>query len=243
MKYFLIAICIFYSLACTSQTKNIYGIYFSHYSYYGEANSILRLDSNNTFHYYENLDEGDVASECLSSGMFSIVGDSLFFESLYDSSYNVGYTKNIYFVNFADTKMRISNSGLQASNLPKIARPNAEMRSFYKLDFLELDSIKIRAFTISTIEDLLITKNNVASLSSTKIDGIKTFYIANTKYQHLLSRLQKINLFSLTHKNIVDGAVVAGSVELFMGKNHIYVSGNYFSQELYDLLFREVLAD
>ena len=243
MKYILILTAIFYSVPCTSQSKNIYGVYFCHFSYYGETKVILRLDSNNTFHYYENLDEGDVTSECLSSGNFSIVGDSLFFESLYDSAYNVGHAKNIYFVNFADTKMRRSNSGIQATNLPKIARPNAEMRTFYKLDFLELDSIKIRAFTISTIEDLLITKNNFASLSSSKMDGKKIFYVADTKYQYLLSRLPKINLFSLTHKNIVDGAVVAGSVELFMRKTHIYVSGNYFSQELYDLVFREVLSD
>ncbi|MEO8772316.1 MAG: hypothetical protein ABI402_19615 [Ferruginibacter sp.] len=245
MKHFLLCIFLLCSISCHSQKINIFGTYFTNSYYVGEkVVSILKLNPNNTFNYYENVDEGDVTSECLSSGKYSVIGDSLVFESIYDSSYNYDNVRNIRFVDFSDSKFKIRNSNLEAFNLPKIAAGhNTELQLFSKFDFLKLDSLKSEVYTVSNIEGVLITFQKLATLSSSNFKEKKIFNIPDDKYNYLLSNLQKINFFSLLHKSLNDKSVVFGCLEMFFGKLHFSVCGNYFSQELYDLLFRNILTD
>ncbi|MEO7522555.1 MAG: hypothetical protein ABIT58_00595 [Ferruginibacter sp.] len=245
MKHFSLCVFLLCSISCHSQKINVFGTYFTNSYYVGEkVVSILNLNSNNTFNYYENVDEGDVTSECLSSGRFSLIEDSLVFESIYHSSYNYDNVRNIRFVDFSDIKFKIRNSNLEALNLPKIAAgQNTELQIFSKFDFLKLDSLKSEVYSVSNIEGVLITFQKLATLSSSNFKEKKIFNITEDKYNYLLSSLQTINFFSLFHKSLNDKSVVFGCLEMFFGKLHFSVCGNYFSQELYDLLFRNILTD
>lgn len=240
MRTLLLCITLFSSFTCVSQAKNIYGTYFCTFSYFGsKVTSILKLDSNNAFNYYENIDEGDVTAEALSSGKYFVANDSLTFESVYDSSYNTGGVMNMQFINFSNSRFRMSGSTLQSSNFIKTPPGDKlELQTFYKLDFLQLDSIKATAFTRSAIQEIIIDKEMNVQFSSTVK---KHFRITNNKYGYILSRLAGINFFSLLPRKIDSMFVAFGCIELFAGGRHLSVCGNYFSKDLYEVLFIDSL--
>lgn len=240
MKHILFITCLLYAVGCFSQKNNIYGTYYSNFQYLGNVKCILGLDSNNTFYYYENVDEGDVTSECLSSGKFSITGDSIRFISVYDSSLSVGKYRDINFIDFSGTKMRIAHAELQVSGLPKIARDGSPLQVFSKFDFLKLDSIKAIAFTQTDINDILITKQRLCRRSFSDDSVRETFYIADEKYNNFLSYLAGTRFFALKNNNKSRSSVMSGCLELYFPRYHVSLCGNYFSQAMYNLLFIEI---
>ena len=249
--YFIFFICL--PLLSNCQTNDISGIYLNKYSgNYSIYTTYLRLSADGVFNWFENIDEGDITPALISIGTFERFHDSLLFKAKYDSSYGTGKLKQAEFYDYSGFKFMVLKSGLQLIGPVNFGEQSNSLVKYVKIDFAKLDSVQLCAYrndTISSIEDVLIKKDNTGKYSYSKfhvkhkttLDSTEYFTLNNFKYSYVVTALKNMNWFSMKRNQSPNFLIIFGCVRMFFGKEHYEFYGRYLSDELYNLFFQNLL--